>query len=169
MKIKLLVLSICILYSSAAFAAPANPPGYEPTLPVQDYGEPHLPAYLPNGAVNLDETWIQDGGARLYWNTVRIPRQLKMGGNVWIDPALVPELFQQQKAQAKRRYYTPRRKAQVKRVAKVKIPKTASSRKLTPPIPLPVTPVPGNDIQPLKAPQAVNELPAVPIQPPRLQ
>ncbi|MDE5879120.1 MAG: hypothetical protein K2G99_03725, partial [Desulfovibrio sp.] len=54
---------------------------------------PQLPAYLPNGAVNLDEAWIQDGGARLYWNTLLIPRQLKMAGATWVDPALVPPLF----------------------------------------------------------------------------
>ena len=54
---------------------------------------PHLPARLPSGGVNLDEAWIQDGGARLYWNTLVIPRQLRMGGASFVDPAAVPELL----------------------------------------------------------------------------
>ena len=69
------------LVSSPAVGAPVVP------LP------PHLPALLPSGGVNLDEAWIQDGGARLYWNTLVIPRQLRMGGARFVDPAAVPELL----------------------------------------------------------------------------
>ena len=69
------------LVSSPAVGAPVAP------LP------PHLPALLPSGGVNLDEAWIQDGGARLYWNTLVIPRQLRMGGASFVDPAAVPELL----------------------------------------------------------------------------
>lgn len=54
---------------------------------------PRLPAFLPSGGANLDEAWIQDGGARLYWNTLVIPRQLRMGGARFVDPASVPELL----------------------------------------------------------------------------
>lgn len=69
------------LVSSPAVGAPVAP------LP------PHLPTLLPSGGVNLDEAWIQDGGARLYWNTLVIPRQLRMGGASFVDPAAVPELL----------------------------------------------------------------------------
>lgn len=64
---------------------------------------PQVPPYLPNGAINLDYIWTQDGGARLYWNTVLIPQELKMGGATWQDPALVPQLFPPQQPSAVRR------------------------------------------------------------------
>ncbi|MGE9984346.1 hypothetical protein [Desulfovibrio sp. SGI.169] len=54
---------------------------------------PRLPALTPSGGVNLDEAWIQNGGARLYWNTLVIPRQIRMGGARFADPAAVPELL----------------------------------------------------------------------------
>lgn len=66
---------------------------------------PTFPQYLPNGAINLDEAWIQKGGARLYWNTIIIPRQLKMGGASWVDPALVPLLIQEPAEKKYKRTY----------------------------------------------------------------
>lgn len=97
---------------------------------------PHLPPYLPNGAENLDFDWIEDGGARDYWNFVLIPQQLRMDGARWVDPALVPELFPPKKRQPGRRYYR-RKPAHV-----AKAPVNASSTALkSPTIPLPVTPV----------------------------
>lgn len=85
------------LSSSAApgyLAGPQAPLVSSPTVgaPVVPL-PPHLPARLPSGGVNLDEAWIQDGGARLYWNTLVIPRQLRMGGASFVDPAAVPELL----------------------------------------------------------------------------
>ncbi|WP_165174566.1 hypothetical protein [Desulfovibrio sp. ZJ369] len=65
---------------------PQTPATYAP-LP------PRLPAFLPSGGANLDQAWIQDGGARLYWNTLVIPRQLRMGGASFVDPASVPQLL----------------------------------------------------------------------------
>lgn len=110
---------------------------------------PTLPEYLPNGAVNLDEAWTQDGGARLYWNTVIIPRELKMAGAYWIDPALVPQLTIQKQYPVKRRYYR-RRVTQT-----TKAPKNAASTALkAPAIPLPVTPTETSTIPPLTAAQA---------------
>lgn len=108
--------------------------------PLRGAAPPQFPAYLPNGAINLDEVWIQDGGARLYWNYVIVPRQVKMGGAYWVDPALVPQLLLTQ----------PARKTS-RRVVRTVKPKTtspapvdASSRALrSPAIPLPVEPVPG--------------------------
>ena len=75
----------------AAPAAPlVSPPAVgAPAVPLP----PQLPVLLPSGGVNLDEAWIQDGGARLYWNTLVIPRQIRMGGARFVDPAAVPELL----------------------------------------------------------------------------
>ena len=157
-----------------ALAASQPVPGYEPTLPQAQiqggvYPE-HLPNYLPNGAANLDEVWTQNGGARLYWNSVYIPRQLKLAGATWVDPALVPELnLQPQKAAVKKTWRPAKRRVAKRTVAKVKPPRRVASRKLTTPaIPLPVAPVsPGSDIQPLTAgPGAVATTPP---EPPRLQ
>lgn len=153
-----LALSPTVAFSAAPYS---TQPGYEPSIPSQFPAQggggypvalpPHLPEYLPNGAVNLDEAWIQDGGARLYWDTVIIPKQLKMAGATWIDPALVPQLFPPQQP-ARKRYY--RRRARVS-PPKVVVPADAASTSLrSPAIPLPVTPVTENEpakIPPLKA------------------
>lgn len=139
-------------------------PNYDPNIPVQfgAGGErmivplpPQLPEYLPNGAINLDEVWIQDGGARLYWNNVIIPKELKMAGNYWIDPALVPQLIPDKKAPVRRVW----RKARTTKVRKVKVPPNVASTALkSPAIPLPVTPVEpdAQSIPPLKAAPAKN-------------
>lgn len=154
----------------------SNQPMYDPNIPVE-FGAgtnrqlvplpPHLPQYLPNGAINLDEVWTQDGGARLYWNTVIIPKELKMAGAYWIDPALVPNLIPQQPAQTRRRY----RSVKKTRRTKVKVPANASSTSLTPPaIPLPVTPVveeKQQTIPPLTASQTSRaEVSSSPVPPP---
>lgn len=133
---------------------------------------PSFPEYLPNGAVNLDEAWIQDGGARYYWNTIIVPRQLKMGGAYWIDPALVPRLTTQPQQKKVARRYT--RTAPRSRVV-TPAPVNASSRALrAPAIPLPVEPVPGNAIVPPPFSPAQNRATTPmdtsnPVQPPRLQ
>lgn len=131
---------------------------------------PSFPEYLPNGAVNLDEAWIQDGGARYYWNTIIVPRQLKMSGAYWIDPALVPRLTIQPQQKAARRY---RRTAPTSRVV-TPAPVNASSRALrSPAIPLPVEPVPRNAIVPPPFSPSQNRsatpTDTIPAQPPRLQ
>ncbi len=134
-------------------------PNYDPNVPVQ-FGTggqryivplpPQLPLYLPNGAINLDAVWTQDGGARLYWNNVIIPKELKMAGNYWIDPALVPQLIPEKKAPVRRVW----RKARKVRTKKVNVPPNVASTALkSPAIPLPVNPVPNEtgEIPPLKA------------------
>lgn len=52
-----------------------------------------LPQTLPDGGANLNEAWVRHGGARLYWNTLMQPRQLRMAGASFADPAAVPELM----------------------------------------------------------------------------
>ena len=52
-----------------------------------------LPQTLPDGGANLNEAWVRHGGARLYWNTLMQPRQLRMAGASFVDPAAVPELM----------------------------------------------------------------------------
>lgn len=125
---------------------------------------PQLPEYLPNGAINLDEVWIQDGGARPYWNIVLIPQQLKMGGATWIDPALVPQLIGPQPKQ-RRRYRTYRRRPA--KVVHARPPANVGSTALkSPTIPLPVTPVEEKKqekpIPPLTASRAKKEEVPVP-------
>lgn len=169
----------------------SNQPAYDPNIPVQ-FGAggqermivplpPQLPEYLPNGAINLDEVWIQDGGARLYWNDVIIPRELKMAGNAWIDPALVPQLIPEKQTPVRRVWRKGRTRA--RSVKKVKVPANVASTALkTPAIPLPLTPLETEQkaVPPLKAapqkaapaqasalPRAETEMPDV--TPPPLQ
>lgn len=176
----LLVLALCVpaghaLAASSYTGYDAGPPinlAPTPQNPVQL--PPQLPAYLPNGAVNLDEAWIQNGGARLYWNTLLIPRQLKMSGATWIDPALTPQLIQPQAAPARKRSYT-RRKAETKPTATVKAPEGAgaTSLKLMPPasaaIPLPLTAAgvaaPASPQAPTEPAKSAPSLPTSPTEP----
>lgn len=186
-KIAILDLLALVLFAAPGFAqAPySNQPGPNPDIPVQ-FGSgrsaplvplpPQVPPYLPNGATNLDYVWTQDGGARLYWNEVIIPKELKMGGASWIDPALVPELFPQRQYRPAKRYYT-RRYAKKRSLQKAKVPPKVASTRLrspSPAIPLPVMPVKASksNIPPLKASSArvspaEQEVPT--ITPPRLQ
>lgn len=163
-----------IALSQTAQSATQPVPGYEPSLagdlPPGSVYPSQLPNYLPNGAANLDEVWTRNGGARLYWNSVYIPKQLNLAGATWVDPALVPELnLQPQRTTVKKTWRPAKRRAAKRTVAKVKVPRRMTSRKLTTPaIPLPVAPVaPGATIAPLSAgPGAVASTPP---EPPRLQ
>ena len=55
--------------------------------------ESSLPPTMPDGGPNLTEAWMRTGGARLYWNTLTQPRQIRMMGAAFADPAAVPELM----------------------------------------------------------------------------
>lgn len=181
MKLFLLIFTCCIMLATVAFGAePMSTAPLDNPVP-GEFGAgserltvplpPSFPAYLPNGAVNLDEAWIQDGGARLYWNMIVVPRQLKMNGAYWVDPALVPQLVIQPQKQPVRRYA---RKVAVKTS---KAPANAASTALrTPAIPLPVEPVPGKtSVVPAPFSPVQNRPPATsndlstPVAPPRLQ
>lgn len=92
--------AICLAVLLLAVPAISHGAGAAPDdLPfaVGSYASPMMsspvPPYLANGATNLDYVWMQDGGARLYWDYVMYPQELKMGGMSWQDPALVPPLF----------------------------------------------------------------------------
>ena len=183
MKVKHSIIALFLLGLIPALAsaqAPySNQPAYDPNIPVQFGGgtpqgrvvalPPQLPEYLPNGAINLDEVWIQDGGARLYWNDVIIPRQLKMAGNYWIDPALVPQLIPEKQTPVRRVW----RKSRTSKVKKVKVPSNVASTALKrPAIPLPVTPVENEstEIKPLKAPTtSAPEIKPAPVSRPRAE
>ncbi|WP_298033443.1 hypothetical protein [uncultured Desulfovibrio sp.] len=82
---------------SAAPGYSAGPPAPQVSTPTAGTPavplSPQLPELTPSGGVNLDEAWIQNGGARLYWNTLVSPRQIRMGGARFVDPAAVPELL----------------------------------------------------------------------------
>lgn len=163
-SIFLLFCLLCAPAMTFAQAPYSTQPAYDPNIPVQ-FGAggqermivplpPQLPEYLPNGAINLDEVWIQDGGARLYWNDVIIPRELKMAGNAWIDPALVPQLIPEKQTPVRRVWRKSR--SRVSKVKKAKVPANVASTALkSPAIPLPVTPLATEQktVPPLKAPQ----------------
>ena len=53
---------------------------------------PQAPPTTANGGSNLTHHWIEDGGARMYWNTLNDPRQIRMSGARFSDPASVPPL-----------------------------------------------------------------------------
>lgn len=174
----LLILALSLTAGQAPAATSMDMTGYDagpaiitpPTRQNPVQLPPQLPAYLPNGAVNLDEAWIQDGGARLYWNTLLIPRQLKMAGATWVDPALVPPLFAPPQATQPRKRWRGRRKAAPKPVTTVKVPDGVGSTALicvpAAPgvIPLPLaeaqTPRPQAPATPVTAPPAA---PAEPV------
>ncbi len=79
------VLSAAVLCLSAV-------PGPFDVLPAQA-AESSQPQTLPDGGANLNEAWMRNGGARLYWNTLTQPRQMRMAGAAFADPAAVPELM----------------------------------------------------------------------------
>lgn len=161
-----LTLGLCRAVPAQAVESlpPPVPPGYDmqvrnapPRLPLP----PQLPAALPSGGANLDEAWIQDGGARLYWNTLVIPRQLRMGGARFTDPAAVPELLPA--STGKKARLAPRRVSSVPTVKLSPAPAGSGSTALRPPYsaipaassqnsaasaPLPIQPV---DLAPLPA------------------
>lgn len=74
-------------------------PGPLDVLPAQA-AESSLPQPLPDGGANLNEAWMRNGGARLYWNTLTQPRQIRMVGAAFADPAAVPELMASPQGQA---------------------------------------------------------------------
>lgn len=186
MKILAGMIFCCFLLTEAAFGAePMSTQPFDNPVP-GEFGAggqrltgglpPSFPAYLPNGAVNLDEAWIEDGGARYYWNLVIVPRQLKMGGAYWVDPALVPILIPQTTQKAVRRNYSRVVRPKVAKVAKA--PARAGSTALrAPAIPLPVDPVPAKTARvPAPFSPAQNRTAVTapvdttqPVEPPRLQ
>ena len=191
----LVMLALCLATGQASAATSMDMTGYDagpaiitpPTRQNPVQLPPQLPAYLPNGAVNLDEAWIQDGGARLYWNTLLIPRQLKMAGATWVDPALVPPLFPPQQAKQPRKRWRAPRKAAPKAVTTVKVPEGVGStalicvpaapgviplplteqtpRPAAPAVSAPAVAAPAAPAEPVKAAQPAPAAPAAPTTP----
>lgn len=164
-----LVLALCLGFGAegALAASAAQGTGYDSVpaavAPSRQYVAPlppQMPEYLPDGAVNLDAAWIQDGGARLYWNTLLVPRQLKMAGATWIDPALTPQLLTPPKTAAPRKRWKPRRKAAPRQVVTVKAPEGAGSTAL-----ICVPAAPGLLPLPFTATAPAAAAPAAPAQP----
>lgn len=92
-----LMTGLCLAVPAVALESRVLPPSQAMT----QSGE--ALALLPSGGVNLDELWLQSGGARLYQNTLVHPRQIRMGGASFVDPASVPVLFLQPTPATKRR------------------------------------------------------------------
>lgn len=144
---RILYLFLMVFIPSATLAATPRPqtppPGYAPNPEISQ------PEILPNGSIDLDAQWTNDGGARLYWDTVKLPQELKMNGREWQDPALMPQLNVNQPKVTHRKGTPATHKKAVKPASKSKkvVKKAARKKKAvaqTPPIPLPV-----NEDQPL--------------------
>ncbi|MFT4300858.1 MAG: hypothetical protein QM579_03810 [Desulfovibrio sp.] len=84
--------ALCRTVLSAAVLCLSAAPGPLDVFPAQA-AESSLPQTLPDGGANLNEAWMRNGGARLYWNTLTQPRQIRMAGAAFADPAAVPELM----------------------------------------------------------------------------
>ncbi|MBR3663342.1 MAG: hypothetical protein IKN64_01650 [Desulfovibrio sp.] len=64
-------------------------------LPVPALAEPgeQVPQWTRDGQHNLTHEWIEHGGARLYWNSLLTPRQVRLMGMRFRDPADRPLLM----------------------------------------------------------------------------
>lgn len=95
------------------------------------------PARTAAGQTNLTHIWTEKGGARLYWNTLVDPRQVRMAGARFDDPAAVPELrlAPPSVTPAPRRYRSLRKKVQARKAAPVvAAPKGVGAAALVPPV-----------------------------------
>ena len=63
--------------------------------PVTDLADPveQVPQWTRDGQLNLTHEWIEHGGARLYWNSLLTPRQVRLVGMRFKDPADRPFLM----------------------------------------------------------------------------
>lgn len=162
MRIMPVLLIAFLLGALPAAARAAAGTGYEglPPAPVVP-GQIRLPAFLPNGVANLEEIWTEEGGARPYWNSVRRPIQLRMGGATWVDPALVPDLFTPVKKAAPVRKRTRKRATHLRKkpLAAAKVPAKAGATALKKPAAaIPAVPLPVNRIRPAKPPVLAEPL-----------
>ena len=55
--------------------------------------EEQVPQWTREGQLNLTHEWIEHGGARLYWNSLLMPRQVRLVGMRFKDPADRPLLL----------------------------------------------------------------------------
>lgn len=102
----------------------------------------------PGGSIT--QTWMNKGGARLYWNTLVNPRQILMGGARFVDPAAVPELqLAPPPAKHSRRKVRVQRKPRpAKTTASATAPKGVGSPSLKPPAQPETKPVPPETAKP---------------------
>lgn len=87
-----------------------------------------------SGSIDINQRvqdWKDYGGARLYWLSVARPRQIRMGGLPFVDPASHPLLTPETKAPVRRA--VTRRKAARPAVSTQKAPKDAGSTSLRKP------------------------------------
>ena len=108
-------------------------------------GLPSLPATVEaadlsqtSGSIDINQRlqdWKDYGGARLYWLSVARPRQIRMGGATFVDPASHPLLNAAEKATPPRRAVKRRstRKPQAARTPQQQPPKDAASPALRKP------------------------------------
>ena len=85
MRISLFFFRSLVLFAALVISSFAG-------LRAEASGVDQVPPIMPNGASNLTWHWIEGGGARLYQNTIVTPRQVRLAGARWVDPASVPPL-----------------------------------------------------------------------------
>ena len=84
----------------------------------------------PAGQTNLTRIWTDKGGARLYWNTLVDPLQIRMAGARFDDPAAVPELrlTPPEIKPVPRRYRNGHKKVQARKAAPATVPRVAAPK-----------------------------------------
>ncbi|MFC4678244.1 hypothetical protein [Desulfovibrio legallii] len=109
------LLALVVCPAPSAFAVEAY------TLP---------PARTPAGQTNLTRIWTDKGGARLYWNTLVDPLQIRMAGARFDDPAAVPELrlTPPEIKPVPRRYRNGHKKVQARKAAPATVPRVAAPK-----------------------------------------
>ena len=60
-------------------------------------GPYQVPPRSADGSANLIYHWIEGGGARLYWQSVQTPKQVRLNGASFHDPAAYPLLSMEDK------------------------------------------------------------------------
>lgn len=91
-----------------------------------------VPPTTPYGAPNLNYHWIEGGGARLHYKAVTYPKQVRLAGLSYQDPAAVPYLKDEPCNPCGKRKYTGKRKAYKKKAKVTKRKKKVTRKKLTP-------------------------------------
>ena len=143
-RIVLIFILNCFMWPCQAFA---DSSGYadQGGGDNRGYANNHVPPYTRDGGPNLIYHWIEGGGARLYWNSVAYPKQVRLMGARFKDPADVPILTmkEQPKRTVKRRYRArnTRRKCTPRRKTTVALKPMATKPNVSPKLG-PVTPKP---------------------------
>lgn len=95
---------------------------------------PQVPPTVSDGAPNINEVWLNHGGARVYWNTLTQPNGIRLIGSRFNDPASVPQLIKEKPAKKQNKKKKKKQNQPVAQqntqITPVKVPENASSTAL---------------------------------------